>query len=58
MHMAESVVATYSLRIELITALVKGEALSVVYVLIFAPFLKAVRHMQNERGCVAKKEKF
>lgn len=46
---ADIVVGTYSFRIELITARVKGEALSVVYVLIIAACLKAVRHMRSMR---------
>lgn len=45
MHPSESSSGTYSFRMELITARVKGAALSVVYVLIIAACLKADRHM-------------
>ena len=44
-YTSESNLGTYSFRIELITARVKGEALSVVYVLIIAACLKADRHI-------------
>lgn len=44
-YQSESSSGTYSFRIEFITARVKGDALSVVYVLIVAACLKADRHM-------------